>query len=52
MKLPEKQQGPWRLADAVADMGANASDWVTSEVPGLLTDSEISVLNRLRISGM
>ena len=50
MTLPEKQQGPWRLADAVADMAANASEWAASEAPGLLSDSEISVLKCLSAS--
>ena len=50
LTLPERQ-GSRSLEDAVADMAANASDWVNAEAPGLLTDSEMSVLKRLSASG-
>ena len=34
--LPEKQESRRSVEEAVADMAANASDWVNAEAPGLL----------------
>ena len=49
--LPEKQESPRSLKEAVAEMAVNASEWVDTEAPGLLSDSEFSVLKRLSASG-
>ena len=49
--IPEEQESRRSVEEAVANMAANASDWVKAEALGLFSDSEMSVLARLGAPG-